>query len=1065
MASQKDKIESLIAEIESVLLKSSSRLPWARPSEDAQQRQALEKVKAYLGSLKVLFNAPGGWGPVDPQTGQVVAQSSSAIASPEESASSVLQALLLEMQYLKDNSLRPLRLELDTLKQERDALQSEIKSLETNRLQMQGTANLDENQLNAFLEQLIERLQLNLTQQLSQTVRQIEADKADDFLLEGDATFVAAEQPRLHPAQRLEQMRLVQAQSDQLLLKLDSTLALVFEALQKSIGSYKESLAAGLEEMHGLGRQGEAIVQTLINHLAQRLGQDAGYYIGSGLGVGLNPSTPSEQLPGTLPGLIETPSEDTVDQLRLASLPLVPGSEANVVEPAAEVDDFDAAIDDLDLDIEVALEDPSTLQLIEDDFALLSLSDDEDITAFQDEDLTLFQTEPSVEFGDMGLGRGVEKTDEIDETEGLDKTEGEEVLALLEQPSDEDEFGGLNLGEDGELYESFFGEDAVPAASTEPSFEELAQVSDLEDLAKEAVALESEMPDLGEGDWADDSGGMPSDEGGSGDPDRFMDTPIDLEMAPLDATEAEAETAADWLFADAPALSVDMSSEPEPAGSSLDDFFGEGLSDLPNLQTGVEPEVDTVESLADILPEASSAEAGAEIVDGLDLGGLDAERLEDGDLLGDRYIPAAADEDLLNVEEPATEQRLTLDLDDALMGQLDEDLQSLSEQPLVQPEALPEAPLTSEFPVDNEVDEFSTMGELPVADQLSVADDLPTIDEIPLADEIPVAPEIPVAEDLPTMDDIPLADGIPFAPEIPVEDELLWSAEIPLEDDLSVTDELAVTTDMAIEPEDSFQSEVPDELLDPSLLGEFGFGDQPGSVDDQLDVILSPDTIILDGLDDLEPISEPSSDDASDAAWDSAVDSSLSLDSDFEGSDFETEIASADLPDFENMPFLDDLEAYDSDEDTAVLEGPDEVRPAEKFELGDEFRLTPDSYLEPGALSTENLEAMSIEDLMPEETPASELDSLELDASELDASELEDFSELDASELDAAEGLDTVEVDAPAPFSEAATIAPLSPSEVLGDASVLDAIGVFEVDDAVSDDLDRSLSALSREAD
>ncbi|MEM8810457.1 MAG: hypothetical protein AAGF01_30980, partial [Cyanobacteria bacterium P01_G01_bin.38] len=313
-------------------------------------------------------------------------------------------------------------------------------------------------------------------------------------------------------------------------------------------------------------------------------------------------------------------------------------------------------------------------------------------------------------------------------------------------------------------------------------------------------------------------------------------------------------------------------------------------------------------------------------------------------------------------------------------------------------------------------------------------------------------------------------------PEIPVEDELLWSAEIPLEDDLSVTDELAVTTDMAIEPEDSFQSEVPDELLDPSLLGEFGFGDQPGAVDDQLDVILSPDTIIVDGLDDLEPISEPSSDDASDAAWDSAVDSSLSLDSDFEGSDFEgsdfeTEIASADLPDFENMPFLDDLEAYDSDEDTAVLEGPDEVRPAEKFELGDEFRLTPDSYLEPGALSTENLEAMSIEDLMPEETPASELDSLELDASELeDFSEPEDFSELDASELDAseldaAEGLDTVEVDAPAPFSEAATIAPLSPSEVLGDASVLDATGVFEVDDAVSDDLDRSLSALSREAD
>ncbi|MEO1404756.1 MAG: hypothetical protein AAFV72_26410, partial [Cyanobacteria bacterium J06635_1] len=98
----------------------------------------------------------------------------------------------------------------------------------------------------------------------------------------------------------------------------------------------------------------------------------------------------------------------------------------------------------------------------------------------------------------------------------------------------------------------------------------------------------------------------------------------------------------------------------------------------------------------------------------------------------------------------------------------------------------------------------------------------------------------------------------------------------------------------------------------------------------------------------------------------------------------------------------------------------DEVRPAENFELGDEFRLTPDSYLEPGALSTENLESMSIEDLMPGETPSSESDSSDLDS-----------LELDFSELDTGEGLDTVEVDAPDPFSEAETITPLSPSEVL----------------------------------
>ncbi|MEO1621575.1 MAG: hypothetical protein AAFU53_11160, partial [Cyanobacteria bacterium J06632_3] len=61
VTSQKDQIQSLIADIEQVLGAEKPRKPWIKASETESQRQTLARAQDYLLSLKQSFDAPGGW--------------------------------------------------------------------------------------------------------------------------------------------------------------------------------------------------------------------------------------------------------------------------------------------------------------------------------------------------------------------------------------------------------------------------------------------------------------------------------------------------------------------------------------------------------------------------------------------------------------------------------------------------------------------------------------------------------------------------------------------------------------------------------------------------------------------------------------------------------------------------------------------------------------------------------------------------------------------------------------------------------------------------------------------
>ncbi|MEO0395054.1 MAG: hypothetical protein AAF243_03590 [Cyanobacteria bacterium P01_A01_bin.137] len=430
MTSQKDQIQRLIAEIDATLAKPASRLPLGLSGEAERQRQLLGKLFGYLQSLEQTFDSPGGWGPIDPGTGEFVVSSQSAAPNLEQEASQVLQGMLQEMRYLRENSLKPMRQELEVLQQRRDSLQAEVNVLEAQR---SPDPLQSEQQINDFLETLMQRLQEKLSAQMVQNFAAMEAATVEQLS--------AADNPApLLTGQRLEQVRLLQAQSDQLLLKLDSTLTAVFNSLQKSVDSYRESLEEGLDQMHGLGRQGEVIFHAFVNHLAQQLGEDASSYLSGELGKAVQQAALQEPDQVTADVDLGTVQLDELDQ---ALDDLVLGEDAgdpggdpafdiapdlSLLEDAIASDDIESgAFQGIDLDDLETDEDSTIIQSdgLSDMDAELALLEDAIASGPDDEDITIIQN-------DSGFNPVVDLDEEITAIQPDDMPDVEAELALLE---------------------------------------------------------------------------------------------------------------------------------------------------------------------------------------------------------------------------------------------------------------------------------------------------------------------------------------------------------------------------------------------------------------------------------------------------------------------------------------------------------------------------------------------------------------------------------------------------------------------------------------------------------
>ena len=296
MNSQKYKIQALIAEIDEVLSKPAPRLPWTGSLDTVHQRQLLERVRAYLASPD--SKVATAKGPASPSARpQPVPMPKLPMPAPRPSTEQITLAVTGEINHLRSTLTEPLQRDIEALRQEQQALVQEIKQLEAKRQQQQSLAQQQANQqqiISEFLQVLTARLEETLDRDFSQMLggaknQLLQSSAAPYSLGSGQSEQPAVdvtpseqtsgEHPLLTPAQRLEQMQSFQARADNLLMRLDSTVGIVFDALQANLETHQASLSQGIENMYGLSQQSEAMFAAFVNHLAEQLGREASSYV------------------------------------------------------------------------------------------------------------------------------------------------------------------------------------------------------------------------------------------------------------------------------------------------------------------------------------------------------------------------------------------------------------------------------------------------------------------------------------------------------------------------------------------------------------------------------------------------------------------------------------------------------------------------------------------------------------------------------------------------------------------------------------------------------------------
>lgn len=738
MTSQKVQIQELIQSIDGVLGKASPRLPWVMAGEAEQQRLVLEQARQYLVNLQQQTSAPPELpaAPTPPALPGTTGSPSSVQVG--ESAQQVLQAVLQEVTYLRTNIMQPMRTDVDRLRQERDELEREIRELKAQRQQYALPQGSDSSQmLSEFLQSLMGRLQENLTVQVSEMLNDLRPQAGHGAIAGSDVRSLTGSTPAglssealagntpaagqalssLTPQERLEQLQRIQAQSDQLLLKLDTTLRVIFESLQRNMHTYEESLSRGLDKMHTLGHQGEAIFTALVNRLAQQLGREASNYLqaslqavdwqalpGAAAASGASSSSDSQSVLDSLLSEL-TDSDPTILQSTLQSP--IPSSDRRSTS-TRPLEDFP----DLDLDAPSDFAEPaSTTQtwLNESEMTTFQLDEDEELSADYDFDddgeMTIFQMETPFLENPIGLETEESAIEDIDSAlELLNQISTDLEADETEAPSPETEVASPEgiYNELDALYESLFGADLAPPQDEEQAespidhhradtqqWEAETSSSDSEEeftaaLNALAEAEEAEETATAEGSLvapAETNQGLPDSEQQLEDfESQLFEGLADLsvEDEATEVTELMAGVSRPGASDFEPGLEelekslAELTAEASPqAVESLlfdevpvaDEGEHEETLLLRTPLTGQDLPADVITSLEDLmhLNNASSAS--------LDL--LRSEDLTNEDV----YIAAAPDEDLLAEEDDRP--RAALDVDADLVEQLDAELARL----------------------------------------------------------------------------------------------------------------------------------------------------------------------------------------------------------------------------------------------------------------------------------------------------------------------------------------------------------------------------------------------------
>ncbi|MDJ1173408.1 hypothetical protein [Roseofilum capinflatum] len=653
MTPQTDQRQALITEIDSVLSKTQSRLPWVMAGEVSQQRRVLRRVREYLAQLPTSPTpGPSRQGQLPPSTrptppsrrrmsllGADLSQQSQ--PAPETSANQqIVQAVV---QDLRTSILMPLQAEIADLQNQREQMRQELQSLDQQR-RNNAMSGQSQKMMTEFFQTLIDRCAESLTQQVAQNLADLQVEllqyrprEPHDPILAPDSN---ADPSLLTPQERLDQLRALQSQSDKLLKTLDASINVVFETLQSNLQSYSESMTEGIEHMYSLGQQGEVMFNALVNRLASQLGREASSYM---------QTRPEDSTGGALEntsgGRSLNPSEieDRVDRVEQKDPTPPPLSDALDSPPVAQPRDSEDRMESVDLAEEI--EEPEEEEQL----------DSQEADEFLDEEITS-------EF--------FEQFEELEEA--VEITEVEEET--------KDQFSGESLSDESmqgdELYDALFGSDRFTTGEIPQPGESDDPLQELtEETPEEAIAQETEA-------------------------DTQPDEEAIAETVESDLFEglADEETSEEAI-----ASTEGEEVPPEPEEISSTDSVVES-----NLFEGAPPpsQVEDPVSLETFMELFGEEDAPTSISsESLETNG-EGSALESTE---DVYIPASPDEVLLPTDTEEPEELSQLNLQGEVLEQLSQDLFSLEGDEPPVPSPAPEERAEDMFeslePVSSALDE------------------------------------------------------------------------------------------------------------------------------------------------------------------------------------------------------------------------------------------------------------------------------------------------------------------------------------------------------------------------
>ncbi|RFP51819.1 MAG: hypothetical protein BJG00_019080 [Limnothrix sp. CACIAM 69d] len=168
-------------------------------------------------------------------------------------AQGLLRSMQQEIDQLRQGAIAPIQSDLESLRQQRQILSEEIAQLENQRQYYQSLAQQQANQeqiIGDFLQQVRDRLQTSISDQVSQLVARKEVAPSSQDLTELDSS------------------------ASSILEHLQTTLNTITSTLQSNSQRYEEALNAALERMHVLGEESEAVLDHWLSRLASALGRD-----------------------------------------------------------------------------------------------------------------------------------------------------------------------------------------------------------------------------------------------------------------------------------------------------------------------------------------------------------------------------------------------------------------------------------------------------------------------------------------------------------------------------------------------------------------------------------------------------------------------------------------------------------------------------------------------------------------------------------------------------------------------------------------------------------------------